>query len=114
MSCVLEDIKQITKRQFSPSTELIGDLKTLPNSALSSTGAAIKAVLRHGQPHRHHHLLHSSLGRIGRCHLQGRPLLRLEVHRQRHTRRLPPERRVHQCHPPSHPHRLPRRRHLDQ
>ncbi|KAK1834736.1 heme peroxidase [Podospora conica] len=43
---VVEEIKQLTRRQFQPSTELLGDLKTLPNSALSTTGKAVKAILQ--------------------------------------------------------------------
>ncbi len=44
MGSVLEEIKNM-KRQFQPSTELLGDLKTLPDGSLSTTGRAIKAIL---------------------------------------------------------------------
>jgi hypothetical protein len=43
MGAVLSELR---KRQFSPSTELLGDLITLPTSALSTTGKAIKAILQ--------------------------------------------------------------------
>ena len=41
-----ELMKELGKRQFQPSTELLGDLITLPDSALSTTGRAIKAILQ--------------------------------------------------------------------
>ncbi|KAK5656809.1 hypothetical protein OQA88_4357 [Cercophora sp. LCS_1] len=46
MGAVMEEIKQIAKRQFQPSTELMGDLKTLPDNSLSTTGRAVKAILQ--------------------------------------------------------------------
>ncbi|KAK3303647.1 heme peroxidase [Chaetomium strumarium] len=47
MRRVLEDLSSIAKRQASSvaATELIGDLATLPDSALSPPGAAIKSIL---------------------------------------------------------------------
>jgi len=44
MGAAMEELRNM-KRQFSPSTALLGDLKTLPNSALSTVGSAIKAIL---------------------------------------------------------------------
>jgi hypothetical protein len=46
MGGVLEEIKGMVKRQFQPSTAMIGDLKTLPDSALSTVGKAVKAILQ--------------------------------------------------------------------
>ncbi|KAK4450391.1 heme peroxidase [Podospora aff. communis PSN243] len=47
MGGAMEEIKNmVMKRQFQPSTAMLGDLITLPNSALSTTGAAIKAILQ--------------------------------------------------------------------
>lgn len=45
MGKAMEEIKQIAKRQFQPSTEMMGELKTLTNAQLSTTGKAIKAIL---------------------------------------------------------------------
>lgn len=45
MGKAMEEIKQIAKRQFQPSTEMLGELKTLTNAQLSTTGKAIKAIL---------------------------------------------------------------------
>ncbi|KAK1753634.1 heme peroxidase [Echria macrotheca] len=39
-------LSELRKRQFQPSTGLLGDLKTLPDSGLSTTGKAIKAILQ--------------------------------------------------------------------
>ncbi|KAK1834586.1 heme peroxidase [Podospora conica] len=45
MGKAMEEIKQIAKRQFQPSTEMLGELKTLTDAQLSTTGKAIKAIL---------------------------------------------------------------------
>jgi hypothetical protein len=45
MGKAMEEIKQIARRQFQPSTEMLGELKTLTDGQLSTTGKAIKAIL---------------------------------------------------------------------
>jgi len=39
-------LNELRKRQFQPSTGMIGDLRTLPDSALSTVGKAVKAILQ--------------------------------------------------------------------
>jgi len=46
MSGALDEVRHMMKRQFQPSTGMIGDLRTLPDSALSVPGKAIKAILQ--------------------------------------------------------------------
>jgi len=47
MGGVMDELKHMNmKRQFQPSTGLLGDLITLPDSALSTTGKAIKQILQ--------------------------------------------------------------------